>query len=201
MSTVGEQLRWLRAALLSAVASLVGISGHVYAGGLLPDPVTIGALYVMGVVGCAFLLGQPASTLRVIGLTIGGQVAMHTALSLSGGHVDKPAHGFPSPGQLSHELSHLIAEAVWEHGTMTLVHIAASLAVALWLAAGERALWSLLSHLTNALVALVRRAGCAEALHLPVLRLLAGVEVAEAAHLERFDGSLSRRGPPLQLAA
>ncbi len=199
--TASEPLRWVRGAVLSAVASLVGISAHVYAGGLLPGPGLIAGCYLVGVViGVALLEGQ-ASRLRVVALTVGGQMAMHSAMSLSGGHIGQPA-GEPEGWQgLSYVIEHLIADALADHGLMTLSHIAAAAVVGLWLAAGERALWTLLSLAFDCVIALVRRPWFAACLHLPVLRVAASIEVAAPAELDACVGGISRRGPPLRLAA
>lgn len=83
-------MRWIRAALLSAVAMGSGALGHLAAGGLMPGRVALGVLFAvcLGTAGSA--LGRPASTLRVVVLVIAGQTFIHGALTALSGHKGDP---------------------------------------------------------------------------------------------------------------
>ena len=196
MTTVGVPLRWLRAAILAAVAGFVGLSGHVYAGGLLPHFWLIVLIYVASVAACAGPLGHPASTARILVLAVGGQLGTHIALSVTGGHEDQPAVGLHEfgLGTVASEFRGLMIDALGEHGLMTFVHLLASILVGLWLALGEQTLWGLLSLLCHVLVVVLRI--WFGGLHLPLLRCLATVRVDSSNQLDRIHGSISRRGPP-----
>ncbi len=190
-------LRWVRAAILAVVAGFVGLSGHVYAGGLLPSAWILGLVYIVSVAACAGLLGRPASALRILLLTVVGQFATHLALSVTGGHLNQPAVSLNEIGvaSLSEEFQAILLDALGEHGLMTFVHLLASILVGLWLAVGEQTLWGLLS-LIRASLSLILSRNWFDALHLPVLRLLPTEWIASATQLAAIDGSISRRGPP-----
>lgn len=201
MTTVGMPLRWVRAAVLAAVAGLVGLSGHVFAGGLLPNFWLLALIYVVGVAASAGPLGQPASTARILTLAVAGQFGTHMALSITGGHRDQPAVGLHDLGigRVAAEFQGLLIDALGEHGLMTFVHLLASILVGLWLALGEQTLWGLLALVCHALV--VRLQPWSDGLRLPIQENLATVEIALATLLGRFDGCISRRGPPTYLLA
>jgi hypothetical protein len=82
----GSSLRWPRALALAAVATTTGVAAHGYAGGLLPSPAVQVLVFGLCTVGVAALLGGPASTLRVVLLTVGGQTFIHAALTVTAGH-------------------------------------------------------------------------------------------------------------------
>ena len=78
-------LRWSRALLLAAVAFGLGLVGHLAAGGLVPGPTGLLALYAVTAIACAALLGRPASALRITALVVAGQAAIHTVLTAAAG--------------------------------------------------------------------------------------------------------------------
>lgn len=82
----GPSLRWPRALALAAVATTTGVAAHGYAGGLLPSAATQLVVFALCAAGVATLLGGPASTLRVVLLTVGGQTFIHAALTVTAGH-------------------------------------------------------------------------------------------------------------------
>ena len=154
-ATAVGALRWSRALVLASVALITGVMAHVTAGQPVPGTGPIAVLLV--VVACAVgpLLRHPASTRRVVLLVAAGETFIHFALlSLSTGaghpaagpmagmhHARTPAHTVPLAWGW-------LAERWWDvahqHVSMTAAHLAAAMAVGLWLAAGERALWVLL---------------------------------------------------------
>lgn len=141
----GWALRYARAAVLSSGAVGLAAVAHVSAGGLLPD-LTVFALML---VACTLIsgtrLGREASRWEIVALLVGGQTAMHAAMTAISGHGD-PAEAEPSGlgHSLVHALEHLAEDMTWHHAPMMLAHLAAAAVVGLWLAYGERALWSLI---------------------------------------------------------
>lgn len=87
---------WARAAALSVVALAVGGVAHAEAGGLLPGPLVLGLLVLLGTLAVAPLLRRPASMLRVVLLLVAGQGLVHTVLAVAAGHRGDPVAA-PSP--------------------------------------------------------------------------------------------------------
>ena len=147
--------------------ALVGGVSHTSAGGLLPH-VAVTALVVLGCVALsAVFLTGPASPLRVVALLVGGQTGVHVALTLAAGHVGDAATTVPlrsgspltpasvdgrrvgslmeqttapaaaTPGVDASLLAHLQGQGLG----MLAAHTAAAIALGLWLALGEKALW------------------------------------------------------------
>ena len=88
--TAGGALRWTRALLLAVVAMGSGVVAHVSADGRLPGPAVLGVLFLVCVAGAAAFLGRPASTLRVVVLTVTGQTVVHGFLTALSGHRGDP---------------------------------------------------------------------------------------------------------------
>ncbi|WKN47062.1 hypothetical protein [Nocardioides sp. Arc9.136] len=222
---------WARALLVTLLAVFLGAAGHVTADGLLPGPGVLALVVVVGSVASAALLSRPASTLRVVGLLVAGQAAVHAVLTATGGHVgDAPT----SPGRAAAEPagavlplvdgrrmgslqeayesgSHAVAPALpvghllddlSAHAPMMAVHLVAAVLVGLWLAAGERALWTL--------VALASAVVLRPLLLALALVLAAPVVVTTPAHApatrparrptDLLARCVVRRGPPLLAA-
>lgn len=210
---------WGRAVLLASVTVFLGALGHVTADGLLPGPVAMALLYVVAVVGAAAFLARPATALRLVVLLVGGQTAVHLVLSTAAGHAGDPARTaagpLPAGGSLptvdgrrvgsfqdafdaggahaggptlpvGHLLDHLTG-----HAPMMLAHLLVAAAVGLWLAVGERALFTLIALAVRVVVARLRP--------LPAVRRLVPAPAAPAAALRSLvlARAVSRRGPPL----
>lgn len=226
--TAGTMLRHLRGALLAFVVLSTGVVAHVTAEGLLPSVPTLVALYLVSALVLGWFLRRPATTLRVVALTVGGQTVVHALLTLTAGHAGdhpQPAAAPPQPPPslvggggspmeayaaarpqveadfaVPHAVQHLIADLTGAHAPMMVLHLLAAALVGLWLAVGERALWTLLALAVGAVV--------------PALTLLligsispgarAAVATAFArtapAHLVTLARSVVRRGPPALLA-
>jgi hypothetical protein len=88
----GPGLRWVRAALIAGVALGAGTVAHASAGGLLPRAGVLAGLVVLATIGCAALLGRPASLRRIVLLVAGGQSAWHLLLTAVAGHRGTTAH-------------------------------------------------------------------------------------------------------------
>lgn len=133
---------WGRALLLAGVALLAGTLAHVGAHGVVPGPAVMAALLLVGSALCAPLLRVEASRTRVVLLVVLGQAGVHVVLTALGGH-----HGEePSTGHGPEWLEHLTSDLSGPHALMAMAHAVAAGVVGLWLAAGERALWSLARH-------------------------------------------------------
>jgi hypothetical protein len=208
---------WARAVLLASVTVFLGAVGHVTADGLLPGPVAMVILYAVAVVAAAALLARPASATRLVLLLVGGQTLVHLVLSAAAGHAgDVPAaetargalalptvdgrrtgslldaydagatHATTPSLPVGHLLDHLSG-----HAPMMAAHLLVAVLVGLWLAVGERALFTLLALAVRVVVArlhplpVVRRPTVPAALPaVPTLSLVLARAVV-------------RRGPPL----
>lgn len=222
---VDAAVLWARAGLLGSVAFFLGVVGHVTADGLLPGPAFLAVLLVLSVTLSAPMLNRPASPVRLVAMLVGGQTLIHLVLSVTAGHAgdrvpaathrgraldalpvvdgrrvgslqdayDGAAH---QTGGLAPSLpvGHLVND-LSAHAMMMAAHLAAAALVGLWLAYGERCLWTL--------IALTGRRVLAVALTLrPVVAppRLSPVDAGRAPSgphrvwLVRPD---SRRGPPL----
>ncbi|GAA4382052.1 hypothetical protein GCM10023146_44360 [Nocardioides caricicola] len=219
-------LLWARAFLLAFVACFLGVTGHVTADGLLPGPGWLVVLLVVGTLLSLPLLARPASGLRLVVLLVGGQTLVHLFLTVTAGHtgdrVEAPvAHhsGRILPtvdghriGTLQDQYDAMIGSATAQpalpvghlvsdlsaHAPMMAVHLLAAALVGLWLAVGERSLWTLVALATAVLLRLVTPL-------LPVLPerglVTLPAEPVGLAAPHRLTRSVVRRGPPALLAA
>lgn len=212
-------VRCLRAVLLASVVVAVGSVAHVSAGGLMPEAASVLALYAALVVACACVLGREASAARLVALTVGGQVVVHGALSARAGHVAAPATAHGPHGGMVHPgsapsssltssvvsvLGHGVADAL-ERPLMTAAHVAAAATVGLWLAVGERALWTLVRLARCTARGVLAAALTALGLHPVVLRSVRrtvgvrAVLVDPLPLLPVWSRGPARRGPPVAL--
>lgn len=226
-ASVSTTLRWWRALALAFVVLGTGAVAHVTADGRLPSASGMFWLFVATTVVIAMLLGRPASTLRVVVLTVGGQAAVHAVLTMSAGHAGDPvAAAAPRPQprvfdpnaagtlyeqyeatrpQVEAQLAvpegvvHLFSDLTGPHAPMMVVHMLAAAVVGLWLAVGEHALWTLVALAVVVVVPVLRAA-----LGVPPARTphtSATHAVAVPRHLVVLARSLARRGPPVLLPA
>ncbi|RYB95227.1 hypothetical protein EUA93_13305 [Nocardioides oleivorans] len=209
-------VRCLRALLLAAVVVAAGSVAHVTAGGLMPGWPGLAALYAAVAAAGALVLGREASARRLVALTVGGQLVVHSALSAMAGHhatgmamAHGPHGGMTHPGAgtgtvvpawLGHGVEDMLA-----HPFMAVLHVLAATAVALWLAVGERALFSLVRLARCGARGALARAALALGLHPVVLRgvpRVVGVRRHEEGALPLlpvWSRGPARRGPPLLL--
>lgn len=228
---------WGRSVVLGAVATGAGVVSHAAAGGNLPGPVGLFALTMSCVLGAALLLTRRAGTPALALAVLAGQTWAHGILSAVSGHRGDPpvdvgpltaptpvpvqgagtlleqyrdAHSGVSssshPGQdwLLHQVDHFVGQGP----LMLLAHLGGALAVGLFLAVGEEALWAMLSlarvrataRRRHALVRLTARAAAVGAassrLHLGEPKAADPVVPQMLAR-----SSLRHRGPPFVLAA
>lgn len=212
---------WARAIVLASVTVFLGAAGHVTADGLLPGPAAVVLLYAVTVVGAVAFLARPATATRLVVLLVGGQTLVHLVLSAAAGHAgdasttataragtggalslptvdgrrtgslldayDAGASHAASPSlPVGHLLDHLTG-----HAPMMLAHLAVAVLVGLWLAVGERALFTLLALAARVVVARLRP--------VPVVRrpaVPAPAPVVRPLSLV-LARAVVRRGPPL----
>jgi len=216
-------LRWVRALMLASVMLGSGVAGHAAAGGSVPATSMLLPAFVLITCAIAPLLNAPASFRRVTALLVAGQVSVHVLLQLLGGSaaIDVSGHsmamhtGAAGEAGTAH-LGHGVASAPREsfltlltgaHLGMLLAHVAAALVVGLWLAAGERAAWTLVSlaalPVVDAWVTLRKLFGTASVavvITRPFPRPGWGFETRVRPATWTGRG-VSRRGPPRLLAA
>ncbi len=151
-------LRWVRALTLASVLMGTGVAGHVAAGGVMPVPAVLVVLLAVATLVLAPGLGSPATSVRVALLVIGGQALLHASLNvLTTSPAGHTGAGMVMPGgphgsmPMSSGMFHGSAASgetslYWMGGAhvgMLLAHLVAGLLLGLWLAAGERAAWTL----------------------------------------------------------
>jgi hypothetical protein len=172
-------LRWLRALTLASVVVLAGLGAHVAAGGTSPSAALAVLLLLAVTAAVAPLLGRPVSNLKTVLLLLGGQAFVHAALAFTATRPAAVPHtaGMPMPGHdvmaagevMLHGAAPRSVSSILDlatvHPAMLLAHVTASVVVGVWLAAGERAVWTV--------VALAAR---------PVLRFAARLAVLARGH-------------------
>jgi len=214
---MGSVLRWMRALTLASVLVATGVAGHAAADGAVPAPLLLAVLFVGATLVLAPVLGSPVSSLRVAVLVVGGQSLLHVCLSVlatnptgSGAGMVMP-HGSAGSSSMPAGMVHSSAASgeaslAWvgsAHLGMLLAHLVAGLFLGLWLAAGERAAWTLLllaaRPVTEAFFVLLNATTVLAAVSVGWTR---GSQATGWAR-ERVPGSpactvhcLSRRGPP-----
>jgi hypothetical protein len=222
--TVRGALLWSRAGLVALVACFVGAAGHVMADGLLPGPAVLLGLYAATTVLAAASLSRPASALRLTVLIGGGQALVHLVLSGSAGHhgaaqptqapggardlvvpvvdgrrvgslLDAYQSGVGSARLTSGGGVDPVAELV-AHTPMMAAHLAAAAVVALWLAHGERCLWTVLLLAAGAIRLLLSRPAPAPA----PARVRTTPVHRDPVAIRLLARSVVRRGPPALLA-
>lgn len=223
-----DSLLWWRAGIVSAMTFLIGAVGHVSTGGLLPSWFALAAMFAVGTAICAVFLAHPASVRRIVALVVLGQTACHGLLSLTAGHTGHTGDAAAAPrapapgglpvsdgarvGSLQDHYEAMVGTpsagsgltlpdpaALLDHAPMFLAHTAVAVLVGLWLAAGERAVWALLTLVFSAVVALF-----AVVLPVPLLarrRVVLRRRPATPPSLARVTRIVVRRGPPALLAA
>lgn len=135
MTSIGWPLRSVRGLVLATVVLLAGSGGHALAGGALPGLPVLAALLAALTPVAALLLGRRVDALQAGLLLLLGQAVVHLALM---GVVPDHATGGAGHGATP---------------TMLLAHLVAAGVGGVWLAAGERALWTVLDLAVVRLVA------------------------------------------------
>lgn len=223
---------WARGVLVAFVACFLGAAGHVTADGLLPGPAWLVVLFLVATALAVALLARPASTRRIVLLLVGGQTLVHLFLTVTAGHRGdaRPAatrHLTPSalptvdghrvgslqdqyhatigsaPVQPSLPVGHLAAD-LSAHAPMMAAHLLAAVLLGLWLAVGERSLWTLVALGSAALLRplLLAWALVHARVVTPVTDLVSLPDgPAGTGTSARLARCVVRRGPPALLAA
>lgn len=225
----GSLLRHVRGAVLAFVVMSTGVVAHVTADGLLPSVPALVALFVGCSLAFAWLLSRPATATRIVLLTVGGQTFVHAVLTMTSGHVgDAPAPPAAAPppppmvtgssGSLMEQyeasrpqvdaqlaipdgVQHLFHDMTGAHAPMMVLHLLAAAAVGLWLAVGERALWTLLALAVAVTIPALSALLAGLRLPAPTPALPAALEQSAPPHLTALARSVVRRGPPALLPA
>ena len=171
----GPGLRLARGGLLAAATLGVAVWAHSSADGNLPGSAGLVAIWALTTAVAAGLLARPASVRRVVLLLCSGQGVLHLLLSVVAGHGARPAPTSGPHYYATHSMLADSAPAAATHGMaaeltsglggllghltsgaglrMIATHLVAAAVVGLWLAAGEKALWSALTGLAAAVSA------------------------------------------------
>ncbi|MBB5130633.1 hypothetical protein HNP84_000321 [Thermocatellispora tengchongensis] len=172
-------LRLLRATAFAVVCAGLSALAHIAGGGSFSAPHLAGGV-VLAFCAAVPLTGRERTLAAILPVLGGLQVVLHFMLGGAAAHVAHAAHhhaagGIPGLG-------------------MTAAHAWAAALTALWLARGERALWSLLRRLAVRLRVLVAVHAWAPA-DLPQVPCRAP-EPATLRALVLCRHSVTRRGPP-----
>jgi hypothetical protein len=182
-----------RGCALGVIAASLATVAHVLGGGELPPPSLLLLTGSLAVALGVALSGSRMGRARVVAIVVGGQLLLHELLmmlvavdaadplrqqpmpGMPGMTVPLAAGSAPSSAVWSMLAHHAITSVTTVPGaTMLAAHTLAAVLVGLWLAAGERLIWSLLElvgsrRLGTALMALVRALGAtgrdSEAVH------------------------------------
>lgn len=211
-------VRWVRAAVLSLLVVSSTLAAHIAGGGTLPDPSMLVPLCALVTLSSAALLRRPLSWWWSAAMLLAGQAALHGALQLLPGHAGRAGPAGPAvptgmPGHLAGGdgvhlrtdpgVAALRALTEWSaDARMLAAHLGAALLVGAWLAAGERALWSLarLAAGTMATAWLRVRHALSAAFATPFVlarpRCLTVCAVAVPLAIDPAGSGNRRRGPP-----
>jgi hypothetical protein len=216
-----DGVRWVRALTLASVLFTAGLAGHAAAEGFIPAVSVLIPLFLLTVVAVGPFVGAPLTLARTVALLLGGQALLHAALQLLGrsavqGMTTQALGAAGSSASSSHPMScHMmtypglpasagIPMSVMggRHVVMLVAHLAAAIAVGVWLVAGQRVLWTLLALTAGPVVHVWRMVRNVTRDRTPALvvdasRLLAAYCPQYAMHGSMWTaGVVSRRGPP-----
>lgn len=155
-------LHWVRALTLPSVLFTSALAGHAAGNGAIPSTSALVPLFVLTVVAVGPFTWVPIRPARAVVLLLVGQGLLHAALQMLGRTTvaattaicDMGAGAAPVSAPTNcHLMTHL--GAATSHGSalslmggghlvMLLAHLAAAVVVGIWLAAGERAFWTVL---------------------------------------------------------
>lgn len=211
-------VRRARGALLAAVVLGLGAGFHLMAGGALPALPLLALLAAATAAVTARLLRTPATARRIVAIAVGGQAAVHAALTATAGHGHAVAVTGGSggaadwaPGSLGDALqapvaagaatdpvalafARLAADLTPAHLPMAMAHAVAAALVGAWLARGEAALLTLLA------LAAPRALPRSVLLPRPARRLPVAIPTIAIPDPLLALSSPGRRGPPVVAA-
>jgi hypothetical protein len=189
-----RQLRLVRAAAVSSVATLIAAVSHTLGGGAAPHPLLVVAVAALLTPLCAVLVGTRQSRVRVAAGVLLAQAAFHLVFLFLGAPTGSGTAGsLPHGHHIDLALLEPVAPAVTADGGMLLAHVAAAALTTLLVWHGE-ALVQAVASWFQAL--LLTGEPCAPAHHRrprPLRALLwSPLDAAIAV-------AVSRRGPPALL--
>jgi hypothetical protein len=191
---LGAGATWLRAGVVAGVALLLGLAGHVSAGGGPPSPAALGVMLVLGTLLALPVVRRRVGPAALAGLMVVEQTAVQVGSSLLHDHrlasMPSPPAGVPAAcaGHSQAELS--------GYALVLTAHLMVAALAVLWLGRGEPHLGAQLALLVGPLLrvlALVRR----------VLRVERPRRVAQTPWSDLVPGPrwlvapAAHRGPPL----
>lgn len=192
----------VRAAVVGGIATLVGVLGHLRAGGATPDVPQLCGLWLLCGLVSAPLMMRPAGWLRLTSVLLVEQVLVHAGLMAVAMGSQATAPGMqpmPSmsgmPGMQGMTATSMPSMSPVPSPQMLMMHSLAAAVVGLWLWRGE-----------CALVRLIRRARVSIGLLWPIVlvRRAAARRRAVAVRIDllplwglRCAHTVQRRGPPL----
>ncbi len=208
-------VRWVRAAVLSLLVVGSTLAAHVGGGGGLPDLAMLLPVCALVTLVAAAVLRRPLTWWWSATVLLGGQAALHGALQLvpataaATGTAGMPAHAPGGAGaHLGAEpavtaLRALRALTEWSaDARMVVAHVGAAVLVGAWLAAGERAVWSVLALAAGSTRSVWPRlwhvllAPSLPSVVLPLRRLAPWVAAVVPCRREHAGSCATRRGPP-----
>lgn len=201
----GGRLRFVgfRAAVVGGVATLVGVLGHVRAGGESPSIALLCGLWLLCTASSVLFLLRQATWLRLALLLLVEQVLVHSALMVAAMRSTPAMPDMPSmasmpapPGMADDSMPAMSATPSPE---MVLMHALAAAVVALWLWRGECALARLLAVARDSIALLwptVLVSPVVDGQRSPLLP-----NVGRASWGLLCAQTVRRRGPPLALAS
>ena len=188
-----RQLRLLRAASASAVATLLAAASHTIAGGAAPHPLLVAAVAILVIPVAALLIGVRASRLRVALTVLFSQAAFHLVFQLLGAPTGATAFtGHTHHAGLALDIATLgpVAAASAPDTLMLVGHVAAAVVTTLLVWHGE----SMVRATARWVHATLRRAVLTVTpAHEDPLALDFSIPLLVDTAL---SASLSRRGPP-----
>ncbi|MFS0893429.1 hypothetical protein [Microbacterium sp. 179-I 3D3 NHS] len=197
-----RQLRLMRAAAVSSVATLIAAVSHTLGGGAAPHPLLVVAVAILLLPACAVLVGPRRSRPRVAAAVVVGQAAFHLVFQALGSPTGSAALGAGSPAGAAHahhlDLTALPAAALGAAAAapgpaMIGAHVVAAALTTLLLWHGETIVRAVAGWFLARLHAAV---ACSPAEHgrpVPLRSLV--IATRDAA----VSAAVSRRGPPLLL--
>ena len=216
--------RWLRAVTLPSILFTSGLVSHMAAGGAIPVAPVLVPLFALTAVAAAPFARAAITPAQAVALLVGGQGLLHGAFHMLGDsavtvtttrcHEAIDAAG-SSPTGVHPMSSHLMTQAgaaaspgfavspmSGGHMVMPLAHLAAVVVVGAWLAAGERAFWTLLIFAARPVADAWRTVRDTANDHLRAVVVCSPLQTrgAPRRHATRSSvlstSAVSRRGPP-----
>jgi hypothetical protein len=183
--------RALRGTVAAAVATVIAATAHTLAGGGAPSPALVAAVGILAAPAAVALAGRRLSPWRVGMIVLASQALFHLAFAITAGADPTAPHAHHTM-----VLAGGVTPVALPDAPMLVAHALAAIATAAGLYGGER----MLRALGRGIHAILSRARVSAPL--PVVpRLVASTRVRESRPARIALSGLSRRGPPVFVAA